>query len=268
VISPFGENADEEKHFKQVLKHLIKHVLEPKDYVVKRFDEIDESGLITNQVIERLLDDDLVVADLTNRNPNVYYELAVRHAARKPVIHIIQADQELPFDLKNLRIVKYSLADPDALEDARSDVVRKVEAIEADAESPMNPVVAAREVSLLKASDRPDQKAIGDVLAEVASLRDELRGYIQAAFSAMIETTAPPGTYMGGAIDPASVIKPLRVWDVATPRFRYPSRDVEFPASSGPPSGHPKEDEAAAEQGDDDGGAEGSDGDDADSRDQ
>ena len=68
VISPFGKDADEQKRYEQVLNHLIKHVLEP-DYDVKRFDEIDETGLIRNQIIERLLDDELVVADLTDRTP-------------------------------------------------------------------------------------------------------------------------------------------------------------------------------------------------------
>jgi hypothetical protein len=154
VISPYGRDAKEQKHFDQALKHLIKPTLESEGYVVTRFDEIDEPGLITSQIIERLLDDDLVVADLTDRNPNVYYELAVRHAAGKPVIHILRADQDLPFDVSNVRAVKYSITDPDELESARQDLAAKARAI-VGGQVAANPITAARRAAILQASDLP-----------------------------------------------------------------------------------------------------------------
>lgn len=70
-----------------------------------RADEIDDEGLITNQIIEHLIEDDLVVADLTGLNPNVFYEVAVRHAARKPIVHLITTGQDIPFDVANMRAV-------------------------------------------------------------------------------------------------------------------------------------------------------------------
>ena len=54
-----------------------------------RADQISEPGRITKQIIDHLINDALVVADLTDRNPNVFYELAIRHAVRKPIVQII-----------------------------------------------------------------------------------------------------------------------------------------------------------------------------------
>lgn len=69
VVSEFGSTEAERRERTQVLKHLVRKVLEPRGYDVKRADDIDDPGQITHQIIERLLDDELVVADLTGRNP-------------------------------------------------------------------------------------------------------------------------------------------------------------------------------------------------------
>jgi hypothetical protein len=69
VVSAFGSNVDEQRRHKQVLRHLVQKVLGARFRVV-RADEIDDEGLITNQIIEHLIDDDLVIADLTGLNPN------------------------------------------------------------------------------------------------------------------------------------------------------------------------------------------------------
>jgi hypothetical protein len=175
VVSAFGSSADEQRSHNQVLRHLVQKVLEP-TYNVVRADQIDDEGLITNQIIEHLLEDDLVIADLTGLNPNVFYEVAVRHAARKPIVHLITQGQEIPFDVANMRAVPYALHDPDVLEEAQDDLKRKVRAIEAsDFEAAPNPVSAAHDVWLLRESEQPDVREAGDFLASLNELRDEVR---------------------------------------------------------------------------------------------
>lgn len=176
VVSAFGANPEDQRRHKQVLRHLVRKVLGDRFNVV-RADEIDEEGLITHQIIEHLLDDDLVVADLTGLNPNVFYEVAVRHAVQKPIVHLITAGQEIPFDVANMRAVPYALDDPDALEEAQEELARKVKSIEeANWVAAPNPISSAREVSLLQGSDHPEARAAGDILAAVGELRDEVRG--------------------------------------------------------------------------------------------
>jgi DNA-binding transcriptional ArsR family regulator len=102
--------------------------------------------------------------------------VAVRHAVQKPIVHLITAGEEIPFDVANMRAVPYALDDPDALEAAQEELARKVESIEeADWVAARNPISAAREVSLLQGSEQPEARATGDLLASVGDLRDEVR---------------------------------------------------------------------------------------------
>jgi hypothetical protein len=100
VIAPIGpKDSDIRKRSDQVLKHIFKKAL-AKKYDVRRGDEIDEPGMITSQVLRAVQESHLVVADLTGHNPNVLYELAVRHAIEKPIIHAIEPKlSKIPFDI-------------------------------------------------------------------------------------------------------------------------------------------------------------------------
>lgn len=123
IICPIGEVAsDTRKRSDQMLKHVYGPVLDSHSYQAVRADKILKSGLITSQVINLIVDSELVIADLTDSNPNVYYELALRHATGKPFIQVAQAGQRIPFDIAGLRTVFVDLANPDDIEVARSDL--------------------------------------------------------------------------------------------------------------------------------------------------
>lgn len=108
VISPIGQpNSDERKRADEVLDHIIRKALNNLYHVV-RADEIAQPGMIAISVVQQLDQAPLVIADLTGRNPNVFYELAVRHAVRKPIIHITEDSlQELPFDINGMRVIQF-----------------------------------------------------------------------------------------------------------------------------------------------------------------
>jgi len=107
-IAPIGaEESEHRRHSDAILASYVEKALatvEPRLRVV-RADKITQPGLITKQVIEYLLRSRLVVADLSYQNPNVFYELAVRHATGKPVIHIKRTSDPIPFDNKDFRTI-------------------------------------------------------------------------------------------------------------------------------------------------------------------
>jgi len=103
VLMPFAEE------FKDVYKHLIFEELERAGYIVIRADDIKSQNNIMSDVVKGIITSDLIIADLTGSNPNVYYELGIAHALDKKVILITQAINELPFDLRSYRVVGYGL---------------------------------------------------------------------------------------------------------------------------------------------------------------
>lgn len=102
VIMPFDEEFDD------IYTGFIKPVLEDADFRVERADNIESQQNILRDVLEKIVQNDLIIADLTTANPNVFYELGLAHALRKPVILITQSIADVPFDLKSYRLLEYS----------------------------------------------------------------------------------------------------------------------------------------------------------------
>ena len=102
VLMPFDDE------FNSVYSGFLEDVLRAKGFEVTRADNIENQRSIMKDVIEGIVKSDLIVADLTSSNPNVYYELGIAHALGKPVIHLTQALEEVPFDLRAYRFIEYS----------------------------------------------------------------------------------------------------------------------------------------------------------------
>ena len=83
---------------------LYSNILEEIGYIVSRSDSV---GDILSEIIHSLSTSDLVVADLTSLNPNVMYELGIRHGFTKQTIMTTQDLNEVPFDLSNFYCVEY-----------------------------------------------------------------------------------------------------------------------------------------------------------------
>lgn len=175
VIAPIGApDSETRKRSDKVLKHVFAKAVDPFGYQLLRADQISEPGLITLQVLQHVLNDDLVIADLTERNPNVFYELAVRHATAKPVLHVIDASHEIPFDVSDFRTIKFDYRDLDSVEEAVRQITSQVKAIEGGApvETPVKLAAAVERLGTDKSEDKLIIKQILDTLTE---LRSELR---------------------------------------------------------------------------------------------
>lgn len=175
VISPIGEpDSETRKRSDQVLKHVIRPAASSCGYKAVRADEIDKPGMITSQVIQHVVNDALVVADLTERNPNVFYELAIRHALRKPLVQIIRKGEAIPFDVAGTRTIYVDHKDLDSVEAAKNEIIEQIKALEKDSSDIETPISVSLDLQLLRQSEKPEERSLADLVAAVVDLRASL----------------------------------------------------------------------------------------------
>ena len=127
VITPFGKTQEEKDLFSSVFEIIIKPVLADLNYDVNRADTNPENvGNITKNIMRDIIESDLAIADMTNANANVFYELGIRHALHRcATILIIQKGSRIPFDLSQHIAIEYSPTLP-GLTAAREEIRKAV----------------------------------------------------------------------------------------------------------------------------------------------
>jgi len=174
VISPIGPDDSEiRRRADRVFKHIITPPCEAHGYAPVRADHITRAGMITTQVVEQILQSDLVIADLTGQNANVFYELAIRHAIHKPYIQLIEAGDTLPFDIAGLRTIHVNSTDLDSVAEARSAIAKQMEDF-AQNEAPVeSPISTALNLLRLQRSEDPEQRSLATVIETLGEMRAE-----------------------------------------------------------------------------------------------
>ncbi len=112
IVCPIGhEGSDTRKRSDTLLNFILKPVCNECDFEVIRVDESNTGDSITKNIIEHLQYDDLVIADLSEQNPNAFYELGYRTALGKPTIQIKSKGEPLPFDVSSIQTFDYDVTD-------------------------------------------------------------------------------------------------------------------------------------------------------------
>ena len=107
VMMPFGGWFD--RYYQDIYVPAIKDAgLEP-----VRADELFSTGSVMEQIWEQISKAKVLLADLTDKNANVFYELGLAHAAVKPVVFTSAKVEDVPFDLRHLRVIIYDTREPD-----------------------------------------------------------------------------------------------------------------------------------------------------------
>ncbi|MGW5040180.1 hypothetical protein ACWEQK_18745 [Streptomyces parvulus] len=174
-ISPIGSaNSDTRRRSDQILRHVIKPACQECGYSAIRADEIDNSGMISTQILERILKDKIVIADLTDQNPNVFYELAVRHAVRAPFIQIIAEGQSIPFDVQGIRTIELDHQDLDSAASARESIVKAIRAID-DGQPVDTPMTYTLNLQDLRSSGNAEERGMAEILAIVQGIQRQIQ---------------------------------------------------------------------------------------------
>lgn len=106
VMMPFGQWYD--RYYQDIYIPAIRDAgFEP-----VRADELFTTGSVVEQIWEQIEKSKVLLAELTDKNANVFYELGLAHAARKPVVFTAGRVDDVPFDLRHLRVIVYETREP------------------------------------------------------------------------------------------------------------------------------------------------------------
>ncbi len=175
VICPLGDDISLTRRKSDgLLKSVIKPTIEELGYSVTAPHEIDQTGSITNHIMDHILNDELVIANLTELNPNVMYELAVRHASAKPVICLIENGTKIPFDIAQERTIFYE-NDMHGVEEVKPRLRKMVESINDDPsynqDNPIYRAIKNFKLQQVAVAGTPE----GVLLSKIEELSDDVR---------------------------------------------------------------------------------------------
>jgi hypothetical protein len=110
VLMPFRADLD------PVHRTIREAVVLDNGLICERADDIYSAGIVVDEVWEKICEAQIVVAEVTGRNANVFYEMGLAHALGKPVVILAQSASDIPFDLQHRRAILYK---PDRLDQLR-----------------------------------------------------------------------------------------------------------------------------------------------------
>lgn len=169
VISPFGDPYD--SYFSKI----IKPALDDCFLYAVRGDSLFRPATIMDEIWQGIRDASLLIAELTGRNPNVFYELGLAHALSKPVVLISNSIDDVPFDLRSIRVIVYDKNEPDWGASLRENLAKSIKEI---LDSPSSSIPATFKIPI--ASNAPHEP---EVLLRIQRLENH------------VERLLSPGSY-------------------------------------------------------------------------
>jgi hypothetical protein len=99
------------QHSDLFLNYVVEPAISELKLKIVRADQIGKPGMIGSQIVEHVLRSRLVIADLSFHNPNVFYELCLRHVSGLPIVQVIRQLDPIPFDLQQFRTIQIDTTD-------------------------------------------------------------------------------------------------------------------------------------------------------------
>jgi hypothetical protein len=209
VIMPFGGWLDD------YYETIYQPAIEASGLAPHRADDLYRPSTIINDIWAYTRRAKLLVADLTGKNPNVFYELGLAHALAKPVILVAESMDDIPFDLRALRVIVYEKNDPQwgALLKAKIEAsIKEVLGAPQEAvlpaflhvrESNTTPKVTAREKDLIEIKQEMD------LLRREVRRRDIDRPYRQSTPIDPVTAEASIESYLKLGLGAGEIVKRL-----------------------------------------------------------
>ncbi len=182
-ITRLGQKeSDERRRTDDVSELILEPVLTDFEIELERADKNPQPGSITDQVINSILEADVLLADVTGGNPNVFYELGIAHSFQRPVILLVGNVDELPFDTAHqwhLEIGDDGQVGVREAEVAQKKLKEVLTTVTKDGYEPPSPVADAKKAAQVK-----DLESDNPLAEQVSSMQDEVRRLTELSFSA------------------------------------------------------------------------------------
>ena len=183
TIMPFGGWFDD--YYEEIYKPAI----EESGLISNRADDLSRSSTIINDIWDFTKSATIVLADLTEKNPNVFYELGLAHALAKPAILVANSMDDVPFDLRALRIVIFDKNKSNWGKILKKKIVKSINEI---LESPLKSVLPAFLEESNSTTEPPHITRQEKVLLELKNDFDSLRRQVgDIDFSPRITISSP-----------------------------------------------------------------------------
>jgi len=190
-ITPIGDKGSfDRKRSDTIFSFLLENIC--KKYQIKaiRADKINEATSLINSIFKNIFFADIVITDLSNNNPNVFYETAVRHCIGKPIIHMAQIGQSLPFDIKDFNTIFVDHTDGNNLKDAEKKLEEMIKiSINTNEVEILNPVTISTKLnnininfSLMQSKDELLNE-VKDILFKVTDALQDIKPLIEDSFN-------------------------------------------------------------------------------------
>jgi len=184
-IAPIGEDGSEiRKRSDDVRDWVVTPAArQAADLETIRADDVGEPGQITAQAVQHCLKARAAVADLTGGNPNVYYELSVRHGAQLPVVLIAEEGTKLPFDISQSRVIFFDHTNLSSAGKATKDLQAQIEASLTG--TPDNPISDGMRLAELQTGNVEEQTLalVMDRLQRLSHTTDQIDRHLRSATS-------------------------------------------------------------------------------------
>ena len=180
VIMPFGG------WFDSYYTSIFIPAIEATGLASVRADDIFRPSPIINDIWAFTKRAKIVLADLSKKNPNVFYELGLAHSLSKPAILVTEAITDVPFDLQSLRVIVYNKDEPDWGNILKRKITNSIQEV---LDSPQSAVLPTF-LSVSDATPRPQvsahQKELLNMRQEIDSMRREMEQSAPASLSRTI----------------------------------------------------------------------------------
>ncbi len=215
VIMPISDSDGRDKgHFQRVFDCVHAPAIRAAGFDPTRADHVKETNLIHLDILRRLLEAPMVLCDLSDRNPNVLFELGLRQAFDKPVVLVQEAGTERIFDISGLRAIDYdSNLRVDLVQNAQSKIEAALKATYSadDSKEGANSIVRLLAISESAEQKLKDAKVDDPLLQRILIELNEMRRSLDSIQGRRLVGTFFPNEK--GLASGVALEKRMEAWD-------------------------------------------------------